>query len=384
MPVYPTGPGRAAMTALNLVVDTGVPSAWDQLTDGSTVPVPLSRRWLELVDRFGPGYLTFTLCAGDTPVLAMGGTVVSDPLPQPRIDPYHILSGRSAHLGLIPDGPHPWHGLPADDVMPCLLLMYPNYVLCPVGPAAGDPAVTGVFLEAIRQWAAARGVPSLVLLYLSDDGNTVSAALARAGAPVLPLTSTCRMAVRWQDFRGYLAALPRGRRSAARYELRSLAERGIDLAEERDPDLSDPELLRLRCQLVAKYGGHGDPERERQVFEKVATCFAPPEICLTTARKAGKLLGFSLFLQESDHLVVFFTGTDYGEPDSRFTYFATMFYLPPMLAPARGVTQIDYGLGSWEAKRLRGCELTPLYASVLSSGQDRGVPRPGPGVEAMA
>jgi hypothetical protein len=61
-----------------------------------------------------------------------------------------------------------------------------------------------------------------------------------------------------------------------------------------------------------------------------------------------------------------------------------MFYLPAMLAPARGVTQIDYGLGSWEAKRLRGCELTPLYASVLSSGQDRGVPRPGPGVEAMA
>jgi uncharacterized protein len=376
-------PGRAVMTALELVVDGGVPGVWDQMTGGPAVPV--SRRWIEVVDRFGPGYRTFTLYAGNTPVLAMGGAVVGDPLPQPRVDPYHILSGRSAHLGLIPDGPHPWQGISADDVMPCLLLMYPNYVLYPVGPAALDRAVTGVLVEEIRRWAAARGISSLALLYISDEGNMLSEALAVAGAPVIPLTSSCHMTVNWHDFRGYLAVLPRGRRSAVRYELRTLAERGIDLAEEKDPDLSDPELLRLRCQLVSKYSGHCDTERERRVFEKVTAGFTSSEICLTTARRAGKLLGFSLFLQESDHLVVFFTGTDYEDPDSRFTYFATMFYLPATLAVYRGVRQIDYGLGSWEAKRLRGCGLTPLYASVLSTDPDQGhdAARSGRGAEAV-
>lgn len=364
------------MTTLTLAVDRGLPESWDRLAP----PPSASRRRIELLDRFGPGHLTFTLHADGRPVLAMGGTVIENPLPRPRMDPYHILSGRSAHLGLIPDGPHPWRGIPAAKVMPCLLFMHPDYSLFPVGPVAQDPAMLAAFLAQARRWAAAHGLTSLAFLYISTSaGSALRGALSAAGAAMVPLTSRCHMAVSWPDFAGYLAALPKKHRGSVRHELRTLAEREVVLTEEKAENLASPELLGLRCQLVAKYSNHYDTEHERRLLENIAAKFTPEEICLTTARRSGRLLGFGLFLQDGEEWTAFLTGTDYQDPGSRLTYFATSFYLPATLAPGRGVRGIDYGLGSWEAKRLRGCALTPSYAAALPADPAGSLPEPGTG-----
>jgi len=348
------------MTAPALTVD---PSDWDQLAAAAPPSVP--RRWIGLaIDRFGPGYRTFTLRAGNLAVLAMGGVVIDTPLPKPRIDPYHILSGRSAHLGLINNRPHPWRGKSPAEVMPSLLLMYPNYDLFPIGPAAEDEGMVGAFLAELRSWAATQRIASLAFLYISAKGNVLPGVLRDAGAAVIPLTDYCHMDVSWLDFAGYLETLQAKRRVTTRRELRALAERGVELAEGK-LDVNDAELLRLRCKLVTKYSGKCDIERERQLFERVAASFAPSEICVTTARKEGKLLGFSLLLQDKEEWTSFLTGADYDDPGFRLSYFATMFYLPVALAPERGIRKINYGIGSWEAKRLRGCACTPLYASAL-------------------
>ncbi len=351
------------MTAPALTVDRGLPGNWDQLAAAAPPSVP--RRWIGLaIDRFGPGYRTFTLRAGNLAVLAMGGVVIDTPLPKPRIDPYHILSGRSAHLGLIKNGPHPWRGNSPAEVMPSLLLMYPNYDLFPIGPAAEDEGMVGAFLAELRSWAATQRIASLAFLYISAKGNVLPGVLRDAGAAVIPLTDYCHMDVSWLDFAGYLETLQAKRRVTTRRELRALAERGVELAEGK-LDVNDAELLRLRCKLVTKYSGKCDIERERQLFERVAASFAPSEICVTTARKEGKLLGFSLLLQDKEEWTAFLTGADYDDPGFRLSYFATMFYLPVALAPERGIRKINYGIGSWEAKRLRGCACTPLYASAL-------------------
>jgi hypothetical protein len=351
------------------VASAGLPTEWDQLVESA--PPSVSRRWMDLaLDRFPGGYLVFTLCSGARPVAALGGTVVPSPLPNPRIDPYHVLSGRSAPLGLAAEGPHPWRGMRPEAVLPCCLLMYPNYDLFPVGELAHDPETVRSLVRGLRGWAAAEGLSSLVFLYLTAEGHPLAEVLRDEGASVIPLAATCSMTVSWTGFAGYLSSLQSKRRVTVRHELRSLAERGIEVGDEElaATDSALAELLRLRAKLVTKYGAQPAPDRDRRLLARVQAGFRPDETRVMTARRDGKLLGFTLFAQDGPSWTALLTGADYDDPDYRLTYFATAFYRPAALAPERGVRRISYGLGSWEAKRLRGCELTPLYAGVLAIG----------------
>jgi uncharacterized protein len=350
------------MTCALRVCD-GLPPDWDELAAGA--PPSVSRRWVNLAaDRFPAGYRTFELRAGGATLAALGGTVLARPHASPRVDPYRILAGHSAGLGLIPAGPHPWRGLGAADVMPCALLMYPNYDLFPVGPAARDPAALDCLVRHLCAWAGREGLASLAFLYLTPRGGALMDALRRAGAQVVPLAHACSLDVTWRDFDGYLATLPQKRRAAVRSELRRLAAQEVTVGAEELGAVA-PDLLRLRGQLVVKYGGTPSAERDGRLLDYVRASFTPAEICVVTARRRGLLLGFFLLVQDGDCWTALLTGADYDEPCSRFTYFATGFYTPAALAPARGVRTISYGLGSWEAKRLRGCELTALSAAGL-------------------
>jgi uncharacterized protein len=331
------------------------------------------------LDRFPDGYATFALYSGDRPVLAIGGTVLREPLPSPRADPYQILSGRSGDLGLIPNGPHPWRDLSTVDVLPCALVMHPNYETFPVGPGAADPAVLDAFVLRLRAWAESAGLASLAFLYVTPAGAALLDALRRHGADVVALSAACVLDVSWPDFAGYLAMLPSKRRIEAKRELRHLAERGVTVGEEPFPAVAD-ELLALRGRLVAKYGGAPSAERDRRLLRHLATAYRPDELCVVTARRGGKLLGFMLFAADGldgSAWTALLTGADYDDPDSRFTYFATAFYRPAGLAARRGVRRVSYGFGSWEAKRLRGCRLVPVHAAALrlasATAPDRGV-----------
>ena len=61
------------------------------------------------------------------------------------------------------------------------------------------------------------------------------------------------------------------------------------------------------------------------------------------------------------------TGSTYGDPDASYGYFSCMFYQPVECAPARGVEVLAYGYGTLDAKRRRGCQLSPYYAAELRS-----------------
>jgi hypothetical protein len=116
---------------------------------------------------------------------------------------------------------------------------------------------------------------------------------------------------------------------------------------------------------VAKYANTPDPAKEAAFLARVRATFAPDEISVFEAVRGDTVLGFSLFIQDGDVWMPMATGSEYGDPASRFTYFATLFYRPAELAAQRGVRLIPYGLGSWAAKRARGCRLSPLYAACL-------------------
>jgi hypothetical protein len=154
-----------------------------------------------------------------------------------------------------------------------------------------------------------------------------------------------------------------------RGELRALAARGVRIVERplRDEEL---ELARLRGNLIGKYGGPPDLDREARGLAALRAAFGDDDLRVFEAGRAGKTLCFGLFVRDGSHWTGLMTGSDYADPDSSLTYFATFFYQPAAAAPGHGIDRISYGIGSLEAKRLRGCTLRPLYAAyrVLSPG----------------
>ncbi len=345
-------------------VRTGVADDWDAHL-GSGAPATLSRRWITLAEGRIPGGARTLELSGDAgPSVSLVGGPVDAPTGHVRFDPFRVLSGGSAGEGVAEDGPHPWKGLSADEVFPCCLLMFPNYETAPAGPDARDPAALLAYVDGLVAWCRENGMRSVAGLFLRPDFPEFLDALRLRGFDVVPMVDRCDMDVTWQDFDGYVAGLPRKRRFAVRRELRDIALRGVEISE-RGVREEEPELVRLRAQIVTKYGGAPDAEREAGSLRHLREHFGPENVTVVEARQNGALLSFSILVRDGAQWTVLMSGTDYDRPDASFTYFATMFYRPAELAPQLGITSMAYGLGTLQAKKLRGCTVNTLSAAAL-------------------
>lgn len=356
---HATGHGPAPTPALR--VSPGIALDWDDTV--GPVPPTLRRRWITLAQaRIPTGIQTFALDGEHGLSVAVVGGVLDAPTGHVRFDPYRVLSGGSVDEQVVPDGPHPWRDLDAADIFPCCLLMFPNYETAPAGPDARDPAATRAFVDALLDWCRGQGVRSVGALFLRPDYPEFLDALSGAGFTTVPMVQRCDMAVTWTDFDGYLAGLPRKRRFVVRRELRDIAAHGI-VVDERPLRADEPDLLRLRAALVTKYGGVPDERREAESLHHLREHFGADNVMVVQARKGDELISFSLVIRDGDQWTVPMSGNLYDRDDAAFTYFATMFYRPAELAPALGITSIAYGLGTIEAKRLRGCTVSTLLAA---------------------
>lgn len=349
---------------MTFTVTPGVPDDWDSFAGNG--PAAGRGRWITFGQSWFPGdYQTFALRdrTGDCRV-AMGGTVLTAPAAVPRRDPYHILTGRTAHLGLFADE-HPW---PADldpgDVHPCLVLMYPNYATFQTGPGANDPDTLREFVHELVAWGKSEGVASIALLYLTPPTAPLLEELRRAGFSTPYMGQRCDMAVTWSDFGGYLRSLPKKYRDEAKREINRMQDRGL-VTGTRPLGAEEPELLDLRCRLIEKYDGSVNRADQAAIFDMIREHVAPEDITVFTVSEGDKLLSFSLFIQDGPEWTVMLIGTDYREQDAAYGYFSCMFYQPATMAPTRGVNLIAYGYGTLDAKRRRGCQLSPYYGAEL-------------------
>jgi len=358
-------PAVARFTAVN-----GLPDDWDRRAAPSAPTLRAS--WIRLVEgRLGAPLRTFALHdGGDRLGVALCGTVLSAPGVNRRMDPYMMLTGQSRDDGLLPDGPHPWLGIPIEDLFPCLLLMFPNYETAPAGYQARVPAALAEFIAALTDWAADSGVRSLAATYLRPDCGELLDVLRAEGWLVAIMTQRCDTDVVWRDFDGYLAGFPSKRRIVIRRELRALAELDVELGERRLAAVDERELLALRCQLVGKYGGRPDAAKEAGLLDRLRAEFDAKDLLVVEAHRERRLLGFTLFVRDGEHWPALMTGSDYTNPAARLSYFATCYYRPAALAPGLGIRTISYGMGSWQAKKLRGCRLRPVH--VAARRIDRG------------
>jgi len=347
--------------SVELVVQEGLPHDWDAITRHA--PVPARRWWIELGrSRLGAGYQSFTLRENGMALVSMIGAILTEPPTRARLDPFAILAGHTVSQGLAAAAPPPWSSEQSENVFPCLLLMYPDYASFPVGTKASAPAILGDFLAALTDWADGTGIAATALLYLTPTADPLMEALPATGFQLVPLTGQCDLDVTWGDFNGYLATLP-NKRSAqmVRRELRRIDEQGLILTS-RPLSAQEPELIRLRCMQVAKYGATPNVEVEQRYM---AQLFARPEgdVTVFTMQRTEQVLGFAVFVQDDDIWTVALAGTDYAAAGSRFAYFSNLFYQPAREAPIKNVRTIAYGPGSLDAKRRRGCRITQLMAA---------------------
>lgn len=345
-------------------VTPGVPADWDLYAgDG---PAAGRARWIRFGQSWYPGpYQTFGLWHNGTCEVAIGGTVLPSPAAVPRRDAYHILTGRTSHLGLFSDDTHPWpDDLDPASVHPCLTLFYPNYAGFPVGVRADDPARLRPFVTELIAWGRRSGVASIAFLYLTPRAEPLLAELNRAGFTTLPMGQRCDMPVTWPDFAGYLRGLPKKHRDEAKRELNRMDERGL-VRSFRPLASDEPELLDLRCRLIEKYDGSVNPAEQAAIFDMIRRYVTPDDITVFTVTSEDRLLSFSLFIQDGPEWTVMLIGSVYDDPAAEYGYFSCMFYQPIELAPARGVELLAYGYGSLDAKRRRGCRLSTYHVAEL-------------------
>lgn len=355
----------ASLAGSSFSVTAGLPEDWPSYTaDG---PAPARARWIEFGQSWFHGeYHTFALRDSTGRCLvAMGGTVLQAPGPVARRDPYAILTGVTAAMGLLPDGPYPWRDVDAADVHPCLMLMFPNYAAFPVGAEATSRPAVRRFVDELLGWATAQGIKSVACLFMTPQAAMLIEELEAVGFTVAKVSDRCDLLVEWPDFDGYLQTLPSKRRIEVGRELRRIADRGLTLSS-RPMQADEPELLRLRCALIAKYDGVADVEAEQAIFDLIRKHVSDEDITVYTVTQGDTLLSFSLFIQDGTEWTAMLTGSDYTSPDATFGYFSTIYYQPIADAPARGVKTIAYGPGAQETKRRRGCQITPCHIAQLT------------------
>ena len=325
---------------------------WPALSVGTRHTV--SAAWLGVAEGRLAGSEGFALADDDGVHVAMMGRVVPAVTDNQFTDPYLPVRDRFG-------GP--------ERVFPALSFMYPNYDSYPVGPGADDPARLARFVDEICRHARGRGLRSVVFQYLDPVAERLTETLRAAGFTVVTVAQRAELAIDFDRPDHYLSRLSSHRQRRIRSEMRALAAAHVEYTVR--PLHEDEEILiSLRSGLAEKYRGASDPEKEKRWFDNVRRCFPAADVFVICADIDGRTVGFTLFVRTGDRLTALLTGSDYGDPGARYVYFGTCFYAAVPVALDLGIRVIEYGMGSEEAKRARGCTLQPLRWAIRDLADD--------------
>lgn len=353
----PVGPARSGLTAE--VVD-GLAAEWPGLVgDGPLFATP---GWLRAMDgRLGGRTVTVLVRRDGQAVLAAFASVQDVPRPGEVFDPHEMLLKPNPDVPLTPAATAVRAEVSATlEWAPSLVLMLPGYECTPVGPAHADPDAALALVDAALEWAGRNGIPTVAALYTRPEATALTTALTARGFVAGPLPPTWELRLPGTGLDDYLAHLPHKRRIEARRELRLLDRNGVRITPV-DAHAAFDTLVDLRCRLVAKYrGGRHDPAAERRRLRHIVDDVAAghPHVLLATADDTP--LGFALFAGHAGVWHCLAVGTDYDDPRSRLTYFATAYYRAAEHAYANGIRTIGYGIGVRQVKQARGCTPVPL------------------------
>ncbi|WP_053704799.1 GNAT family N-acetyltransferase [Streptomyces sp. WM6368] len=353
---------------------------WDALVPPAQVY--LSHDWLSAVEEcFGFELVLFLLRDGGRTVAAVQGLLVRDPDAFPYHDPTGALFGEYEidHLTqALGRDRSPQESAEAAALLAAVVRTeaghtrasgYPALVMTsPYGYASGVLTLPGIdrraaigeLLSGVEAFCRDEAVPSQSFLWESGADEDLHRALADHG--YLEFLSDLEYDLDTgpsTSLEEYLGTLERKRRNVARAEIRKFAEGGMRVERITDPD---PAVL-ARCAELSegqqkKYGLPVD----RAAMERLFTALvAAPRLgpALYVVRReeteGADFGGFLLCLEAGGVLHPKFLGFDDAAVGATYSYFNLVFYHLVELAVGGDAHRIAYGMGSADAKRLRGC-----------------------------
>lgn len=280
---------------------------------------------------------------------------VMDPDLLTRYDhtPFVVCSGWSEFRGQIPRSP----GLPRSE----------------------RSAAVSALAEHALAWAREQRAGLLAYLYLPLDQAMDVMRAHEDSAPVLLFKDVeTVLSTRWDTFDDFLAWLPRNRRTRVRRELREFQRSGRRIRECSLKGVIDV-IAPLNDNLMQKYGHTWfSVEHARDVYTTQAKYLAADSSVLVIEDGEGTASGFALRYRRADRLYSRVVGFDYDLPNHA-DYFNVLMFEPVRTGRDDGVTQINLGVGTYEAKLGRGALPVPLYNVFV--GVSEPVPARPPAVE---
>jgi predicted N-acyltransferase len=245
---------------------------------------------------------------------------------------------------------------PAECWLPHIAVLYPGFGSFIAASGGPTPALTATLVDAVLSWAHEHAMKAVSFPYVTSDA-VLSQVLAERGFRSIPLTFRSRLTVT-DSFDDYLASLSVNGRSQVTRERRHLAASGVRTQRCAFDDVW-PDVVALRCDLVERYGQKADKTAEEEILRKMVSCFGADRTRLYCSFLDGRIVGYSLGLVWGDTWLVCYPGT-HQSPQTRSVYFDHFVYAPVAEAIAERARVVDLGIGAWEGKRRRGCELTPV------------------------
>ncbi len=361
-PSRPGGPDRRitvqVLASADLIDDTD----WARVAEHAGLYS--SPRWLRALEA-DPSYDTWYLVARDE------GDVVR------AIVPAYLDSGTAGSgIGTFYDPAHVFDRPPGmSDEGPALLLGgrtgYGTELLVDPAMAAPDrrtilDAVTTRAGELAQAWSTG----TVAALYL-DAGPAAELATVWGSVALLTDVGADIELTGRRDFDGYVAALPAGRRSSVRREVREFAASGLSAAWTRLSTCVE-DLAPLVASHHRRYG-HPDGADQLEAHLRSQAQELDDLSRVLVVRDDGRLVGALLAYEWRDVWYCRLVAVDERLRGRGFATFALIFYEPIRAALAAGASRYALGPSSLTSKVGRGA--TPVGRWSVLGG--RGVPEPG-------
>jgi uncharacterized protein len=345
---------------MSIQVRNGVAMQWTDYV-GDDVPIHAGAPWINATShRLTCSRLTF-LATDEGQSGGLQAAVVSEPKTGETTNLYRVLLAEpkvfnfptasvAARAELRMRTP------PIGEWLPHLAVLYPGFDSFVASSGGPTPALARVLVDAVLSWAAEHTMKAVSFPFVRSD-TVLPQVLAERGFRAIPLTFRSKL-ILGQSFTEYLASLSKNGRSQVTRDRRRLAQAGIR-TERCSFDEVWPNILALRCDLLKRYGLKVDEHLETTNVRRLLTCFGEEQTRLYCSFLDGRVVGFTLFVIWRNSWYAAYTGT-YEDPRTRGVYFDHAFYAPIADATAEGAGVVDFGVGAWEAKRRRGCDLTAV------------------------
>lgn len=219
--------------------------------------------------------------------------------------------------------------------------------------------VYAAIARAVDRLCQDEGVRVAAHYYLNeeDDGAWLDA-LGAQGAWTIIVGADCNLDLRWQSLSEYFREFgPRGRRLRAQHRrFQAVRRRAQWLMADEEAPLSQT-LTGMFATTAQRYQ---EPDPPLSLYNSVCRSWSGRRLLLTIETPRGDTRSGLLVLSKDNKFYPKFYGTDGARDD----YFHLTFTWLLEFAIAEGITRIEYGGGSHQAKLLRGARLRWLFASL--------------------